>query len=139
MSRLTPPSRILLQIQLRLEDVKSVEKQNTAYVVPNAILLQTKDNKKVVHRLPIANERFDGVVADILPALFLVDAVVCCRVCMQYFFTSLMHRDQTFDVIQRQAFGSNNELKDERPAPSPSQQTRVEPAHPPLVSETLCF
>lgn len=45
------PSHALLlvrmQIQLRLEDVKSMEKQNTAYVVPNAMLLVTKENKKV--------------------------------------------------------------------------------------------
>jgi len=34
------------QLQLRLQDLKTVEKQSTASVVPNAMLIVTKDNKK---------------------------------------------------------------------------------------------
>jgi len=42
---------------LRLEDIKSLEKQNTACVVPNAMLVVTKDNKKVRALSPPAAEQ----------------------------------------------------------------------------------
>jgi hypothetical protein len=42
---------------LRLEDIKTLEKQNTACVVPNAMLVVTKDNKKVRGLVATATEQ----------------------------------------------------------------------------------
>ncbi len=44
MATLTPT----LQIQIKLEDIISIEKHFTAYVIPNAVQIITRDGKKVL-------------------------------------------------------------------------------------------
>jgi hypothetical protein len=88
---------------LRLEDIKTIEKQNTACVVPNALLVVTKENKKVVQLwcYSLTHARTHARTHERRLSGLLLTAAFILATRRQYFFTSLMHRDQTHDAIQR--------------------------------------